>query len=435
MAESYVTKFTRYVKNCKDNLYNTLKENKAQPTPNDTLSTLVGKVNNITAVYPTYPQYYERDPGLPNIDELFDSDPLRKVNGGEYQGCAYFICLLDENNKVGIYNMYNSGATVGADKIVISDGKTYENITATIKEAYEVQSNGIYTDSEGLKYCLIKWYKLVPSADDSVTKYGTPTNITEFIEDRITNVYSMTTATSISGVTDRSPKINYARYEMSNVTKNTNTGYTSPYIAASTIVINGICASNLSVYTNRLILNCSIQLASATTTSITIRQTSSSRLCEYIKLPSSDVPLSVIIDNIIVRELIMNDTITSMTFKGGPSSGYSFARELDKIYIGSGLSSYFTFYSSSTTYLDNMGFGIELKEVDLSENTFSANTSAITFNLSNCYLNKENVLNLFNKLADRTGKTTNILKLSTYSKSLVTDEEKAILTNKNWTIS
>ena len=432
MAESYVTKFTKYVKDCNDNLYNILKNKKVQVVPNDTLSVLVNKVNNIDTVYPTYPQYYERDPGLPNIDELFDNDPLRKVNGGEYPYCAYYIVLLDANNKVGIYDQYMSNQTYSADKIVVSDGKTYENITATIKEAYEVQSNGIYTDSEGLKYCLVKFYKntVVPSASSG---YLGIINTVELIEDRTHTLYSTNdSVTYVTGVTNRTPHVNYIRFELSNVSKGTNTGTASSvYLYPSVLVVNGMCNNTYiqTSGTDKIIMNCNITYSSATSISFSLY---GSRCGSYIKLPTSDVPLTVSINNIIADTLICNNSITSIKFSGyAGTASDSITNSIKTLSVGNGMTSWFT---SSAGSNGHSSLFLSVKNLSIAQDAFSQNTSAVTVDFGYTYLNKECVLELFNKLADRTGKTANKLKLHNYSKSLVTDEEKAILTNKNWTI-
>ena len=84
----------------------------------------------------------------------------------------------------------------------------------------------------------------------------------------------------------------------------------------------------------------------------------------------------------------------------------------------------------------NASHWYKLKNVTVSKNAFNLNTSAITVDLSGSYaLTHTSLLNIINNFADRTGKTANILKLSTMSKNKLTDEEKAILTNKNWTLS
>lgn len=429
MAESYVTKFTKYVKDCNDNLYNILKDKKIQVLPNDTLSVLVDKVNNIDTVYPTYPQYYERDPGLPNIDELFDNDPLRKVNGGDYPYCAYWICLLDQNGKVGIYNYYYTNTDADADeKIIISDGKTYENKTSTIKEAYEVQSNGIYTDSDGLKYCLVKYYRKTVYTGNY--NYKSATNIVEGIDDRYKTIsYGILSVTSSdsSSVTYRNPELKYARYELSNVTDTTHTSANTStmYLSGKTIVINGKC-NNTSFNMGRaekILFNGVITYSGATT--LTIKITSSYYTPTYIQLPYGNTTtfgVELTGDFDVVKT---NNTITSLNFVNGKYGSYDVFYTSDavkSIYFGKNIQSII----NSPRYIE---------DIDLMDDAFGVNTSAITLDFYYAYLNKENVLKLFNKLADRTGKTANILKLSTYSKSLVTDEEKAILTNKNWTIS
>lgn len=59
---------------------------------------------------------------------------------------------------------------------------------------------------------------------------------------------------------------------------------------------------------------------------------------------------------------------------------------------------------------------------------------SIKFN-STKVLTKESLLNILNHLADLTGKTSQTLTLSTESKNLLSEEEKAIATNKNWVIA
>ena len=95
-----------------------------------------------------------------------------------------------------------------------------------------------------------------------------------------------------------------------------------------------------------------------------------------------------------------------------------------KMHLGNGL-----------TKIDSQYF-YALEDLTLSEGTFGINTSAYTLDFSlSQNLSRQSVLNLFNNLADRTGMTANVLKLSTFTKTLVTDEEKTILTSKNWTLS
>ncbi len=68
--------------------------------------------------------------------------------------------------------------------------------------------------------------------------------------------------------------------------------------------------------------------------------------------------------------------------------------------------------------------------------SLSANNTNASLNLSACSkLTKASVLDLFNKLADITGKNTQKITLNANVKALLTDDEIAIATNKNWTVA
>ena len=149
-------------------------------------------------------------------------------------------------------------------------------------------------------------------------------------------------------------------------------------------------------------------------------------------MPTSDVPLTVSINNIMADTLICNDSITAISFKGyADTASDSITNSIKTLSVGNGMTSWFTSSAGSNGHSTLFA---SVKNLSIAQDAFSQNTSAVTVDFGYTYLNKESVLELFNKLADRTGKTANKLKLNTYSKSLVTDEEKAILTNKNWTI-
>ena len=99
MAESYSTKFARYVKTQRDRLADKLEARGVSATDELSLSALVSQIDTLT----DRPISLDRDPNLPDIDEMFDNDTLRAVNGGEYKACYYAIMPVDENNNVGLY--------------------------------------------------------------------------------------------------------------------------------------------------------------------------------------------------------------------------------------------------------------------------------------------------------------------------------------------
>ena len=51
------------------------------------------------------------------------------------------------------------------------------------------------------------------------------------------------------------------------------------------------------------------------------------------------------------------------------------------------------------------------------------------------YLNRTTLLKIINALVDLTGQTTKTLTLGSINLAKLTDEEKAIATNKNWTLA
>ena len=67
---------------------------------------------------------------------------------------------------------------------------------------------------------------------------------------------------------------------------------------------------------------------------------------------------------------------------------------------------------------------------------WASNNSITSFDLSYCPLTKESVLDVLNKLADRTATTSKpTLKLKSTVKALLSDEEIKIATDKGWTVA
>ena len=67
---------------------------------------------------------------------------------------------------------------------------------------------------------------------------------------------------------------------------------------------------------------------------------------------------------------------------------------------------------------------------------WASNNSIYSFDLSSCPLTKESVLDVLNKLADRTATTNKpILKLKSTVKALLSEDEIKIATDKGWTVA
>ena len=103
-----------------------------------------------------------------------------------------------------------------------------------------------------------------------------------------------------------------------------------------------------------------------------------------------------------------------------------------KLHIGNGLitPSYFNGSGSTATYF------YELTDLTLSPNAFSQNTSAIALYFDSMInLTDESITNLVTNLADRTGMTTNTIRLPIGIGNRMTQEQITTLQNKNWTVT
>lgn len=100
---------------------------------------------------------------------------------------------------------------------------------------------------------------------------------------------------------------------------------------------------------------------------------------------------------------------------------------------GTNTSSSVNSFVLSCPLLENLTFGTGLGEGYSS--TLSANNVQASLNLSaSSVLTKTSVLDVFNKVADITGKNTQKITLHADVKAQLTDEEIAIVTSKNWTV-
>ena len=434
MAKSYVTKFTDYVAQQRNNLEIKLRAKGLSPAPNASLGSLISSLDDLQKSFTA--KKYERDVNLPDFDEMFDNDPLRAVNGGEYKGCAYLVCELDANGNIGFIRTTSTsnGYYVG-EKFVISDGTEYTNGTTNI--VHKMGESGIYTATDGVKYGLVKVYALEPRA-------GISTYISPFIEciDDLFIGKNWSTASIISGYDVLNNRCKYYRYVGSNNTVENifsitagwglmgsgNSSNRSLEFVKIDSCVHKFYSNNMLSPKLRVFIDNGIVYGSSATSAVTYafgsNQTGNGTPeLEYLRLPESNIVMTVNINYIYAESLYISDSVDNVNF----SSNYmNVPVGISKMHIGSSLSK----------VLQNMSNLYVLEDVTVSPNAFGKNTSALTLDFSySLLLTKESVLNLFNNLADRTGKTANILKLNAIQKALVTNEEKAILTNKNWTLS
>lgn len=423
MAKSYVTKFTEYVNSNVEELKGVAKRKGVIVTAGETLQSLIFKINEINQDYSIKP-VYERDENLPDIDELFSNDVLRLENGGEYATCAYFLFVLDSSNKVAYNPQYSDTFTANVIKGIWSDG---EEISKSGDQVHTMQQNGIFTDSNGLKYGYLKIY-----SDAMRTSQSTyPTNTVEIINDYYKGNFTSKTNSSVENL---NTFINYWRIVGS---WSSSTNYISTLPTARVIVVDGFYNSSIIFGSSnydieKVVFNgeyggTSLKVFSGSTTSSYNAYASLANL-KILKLPTSQSGYTVNCACPSLGYLYIPNGVTTL----GDSTYVIYAGWMGRIktlHLGKDLIQFVKHTSAADGWY-------ELTYVTVSEGAFGSGTTSQTLDFSKAYkLTRASVLNLINGLGDRTSTTANVLKLSPIAKSLVTDEEKAILTNKNWTLS
>ena len=436
MRKSYVTQYTEYVSEQLDKFNAKLKNRGITASPNATLGELIDSLDALQEQIKT--PKYERDPNFPDIDTMFDEDPLRAVNGGSYLGCSYFIMHVDANKKVGVYFMSNYGHK--ADKLVMHNGEDYGG--GAEATTFDVPDSAIFYDTDGAAFCLLKVYRETPLVITNNMYYTK--GIREWIEDQFIGFNLNTTGNAPSGYNPPAVSIRYLRYVGSNVTA--DNASTAKWVLGSnsyetgTMLIKYLRVDGLNCFNSYnfmpLLEKLDVRGSYAGTSNLTIGGTDTSQYGynALFWLPEVLLPPTINYFTAVVygaKKLIIPDSYTTvqMYFYNNANGTTDRQHYLESVHLGSGLTTWIQ-GSSGQKYF------YSLKYITTSPNIYANNESAVTLDLGFAHLlTKQSVLNLFNGVADRTGKTANIIKLSANVKAFLTDEEKAILTNKNWTLS
>ena len=429
MAKSYITKFVEYVKNCKNQLKNNLITKGQEASDTETLDSLISKVTNINldTTIPDSSLDYVRDPNLPDVDAMFDADPLRAVNGGEYAYCQYLVCLFPTkgSHDVKFAPYWN---TSYCSRIDFSDGTSYDSSNTTSSsnvQTFTIGNSGIYTLENGAEVFIAKMY-----ADTSHTLSMYSRDFLNYSYEAITDYKSVPV-----------PYYNGNNYKYLKYLRlmNTNSTYVDmsadraqSYTSDCYLVIDGDCKPffNLSyaafIFPN-IKINGNLYNNTSNTMYIGVSGSSSSVVGfptgNYLKIPdlteNSTVP-SVNIGYQHLKGLYLPDWITSISGSNYP--------QFKKLHIGNGL--------VTPTYFTSARFFLNLTDLTLSPNAFSKNTSAVTLHFDYMVnLTNESIANLVTNLADRTGKTTNTIRLPIAIGNRMTGEQITTLQNKNWTVT
>ena len=405
MAKSYITKFVEYVKDCKNQLKNNLITKGQEASDTETLDSLISKVTNINldTTIPDSSLDYVRDPNLPDIDAMFDADPLRAVNGGEYAYCRYLVCFFPTKGSHDI-KFAPYWAINYCNRVDFSDGTFYDSSNTTSSSSLKtvtIGDSGIYTLENGAEVFISKIY-----ADTShrLTMYDN--NFLNYSYEAITD-YTSVVVPYYSGVTYKYLK--YLRLMNTNGTYvDMSADRAQSYTSDCYLVIDGDCKPffnlNNGLYTfpntkingNLYNTNSTMYIGNSSTSSGAVYSE-----YNYLKIPditeNSVIP-SIQISYQHIKGLYLPDWVKSIS-----SVNNNYAK-FKKLHIGNGL--------VNPTYFTTAKYFLNLTDLTLSPNAFSQNTSAVTLYFDYMVnLTNESIANLVTNLADRTGKTTNTIRL------------------------
>lgn len=427
MAKSYITKFVEYVKDCKNQLKNNLITKGQEASDTETLDSLISKVTNINldTTIPDSSLDYVRDPNLPDVDTMFDTDPLRAVNGGEYAYCQYLVCLFPTK---GSHNVKFAPywTTSYCNRIDFSDGTSYDSSntpSSSNAKTVTIGDSGIYTLENGSEVFIAKKY-----ADTSHTLDAYNPDFLKYSYEAITD-YKSVTAPYYDGINHK-----YLKYLRLMNTNGTYVGMSgdkaSSYTSDCYLVIDGDCKPFFDLfYYSYIFPNIKINGNLHNTSSMMSIGVNNSGgngnpIGNYLKIPditeNSTIP-SVQINYQHLKGLYLPDWIKTI-------AGNSNYPQFKKLHIGNGL--------VTPTYFTSARYFINLTDLTLSPNAFSQNTSAVTLYFDYMLnLTNESIANLVTNLADRTGKTTNTIRLPIAIGNRMTSEQITTLQNKNWTVT
>lgn len=407
MAKSYIVGLVENVEKERKNLKNALKNKKISVDDAMPLGQLVSLVNNINleekkSYDEGFVPVYNRDENLPDIDTMFDNDPLRKINGGTYEACVYAIVLVPLTNT---FTISANASTGKLNKIILSDGTEYDEVTSS--KSVTINESGIYTKTNGERCCLVKLYKTTyngTAAAGSTTNYSQIETINDMgstFNSLVGYDYYRFVGSNVAYLADTNIQLNYTNYKFIRLDCDW---------VAYTIASMPDDARGFSFVCNGRHINSGTYRFGYSGSTTSMLSLDTMKLPEIVYDGTTTVTA-----NITMKKLYIPDSINTITYG---SSGKLVFTSLETLHLGNGLTNL------------SLGTLAHLKNI-----TTSPNMTYIP-SLSTCYhLTKQSLLNILNGLADLTGQTAKTLTLGSVNKAKLTSEELAIATNKNWTVS
>lgn len=411
MSKIKALDFAKSVDSSRESLKDILKNKGVNVAENQSLQNYVNSV----AELPNAEQEveYVPDPYFVAFDKYFETDPLLKKNGGEYESAVYaaILCLYD-TSYVNFY-LYSSNKAM----IYTSDGQTIEitgksgtqKITITWDKTKDGQTT-LFDIPDKIKTGQnVRWVRLYSTYYDTVSLPCYPTDKTT---EQAPIVYQL----SYSKIASKLPKsastgkatdsLNSCKYLQYITTFGDNVAYFGSVTDCPSLeCINNFQPSNSDSYVDHLVSLKKVRNKIDYWTSYST--------------PSMFLSKPFISDNtnISIRDL---GRITSLTC----------TKNIDEIYVNGNN------YLIKSVNIQNIVTGrFYLWAFELLTLTTAENFSPTSIELLAPKLSKASIVQLFNNLKDLTNATARTITISANFFVQLTDEEKEIPINKNWTLS
>lgn len=437
-----------------DTLRTTLRNKNVKVLDTDTLPTLVSKVPDLAPIVESDGDKWQPDPLWkfpdPNgtdttktIREIYDEDAL--ASSYTYRGIYQIRGDLDTIDLKAVMK-----ARTNADTFILSDGTTYENIIATTlehtwdktKDIIDSKGNRqryvrIYSNTEykylsgwkqTLVWCVHNLGSTVSStSDEYMISYSDFLECVEF-GDKI--------ATLIGDIFSYVPnlkKLSFDAYISTTSSNNIKTATSLKELDAVFNYINMSTANNFLQNTQIKSITLSKDAYTSSSFSLSLGSAYGNYTLQHINNLSQIKATNISIQYFYnLQDIELPVTSKTVSLNGIshikeltiPENVISFGTDnsrLERLYINTNKITSLSFTYGSSKYLKTITVPIDF---------------ACAINLSNSVLLEYNsIIDLLNNLKDLTGETAKTLTLGSTNLAKLTDEEKAIATNKNWTLA
>ena len=406
--------FGRFIKQQNTILTNTLKEKGINAFDGQSLARGIGLVNSLSASN----NVYAEEPIFKSLREYYEIDPLLTRNGGTYENC-YYVVVTDKYDTFRYYNTSN-------DMLLITSGGHEISATGSVSASYTWQNDDMKTLSTGEN---VRWARMYKKYAESYVPITCPSG-QEADEDCLFILGDSHTfgLNYVGGISCADIRTNIREYVLG-------------YNVQSASVLTFRKLQFLYCYTNTIIVGQGAIRG--------IDERLNYRLPNniYVNLEGNGLFST---ENTILSQGFMSDFISRIK-----TTNFSNRYLIWCSYIGSFNTLDFStseIKTFSNVIIPGNSYVVPLRKINISTLTsipasFFRYLSYLetvyfyqNFNVSGLYLNSSNkisietMLNLFNNLADRTGTTTGLIYLGTTNLNKLTDAEKLIATNKNWTL-